>query len=370
MTKGSPGAKTRTCAVLVNYFGADEVAQAAQSILADAPGCTVIVVDNSDDAAEATRLLERLPAPVRVIDAGGNLGFGQACNLAWQTSDCAFVAFVNPDVRLLPGCMAAMQSALEVDRSLAAASPRQFLDADCKWHLSGAWRPSALGQWAHRKALSDPRSALRRARAIHAEHVRLWTATAPVRQRALSGGALWLRRSAFPPGELPFDPRFFMYFEDSDLCVRLRRSGLAMAVVPDARAVHAWRHLPHKASLMEAGSRVYFDKHTGASGTMRACWLLKAAEIEAGAADDGGPFATTAVDGPTVAVPDVWQSAWLLELGLNPFMQPAIGCWGAGPWASVPPGVLEALGGARVYGRLTPRRLVPALHDARWWRWH
>ena len=98
----------KVCVVLVNYHGAVDIAQAVMSVLIDAPDVEIVVVDNSDDAQEWRRLGSLLPPSVRRFCAPGNIGFGQACNLAVENTLAPFIFLVNPDVRLVPGCIRAL----------------------------------------------------------------------------------------------------------------------------------------------------------------------------------------------------------------------------------------------------------------------
>jgi GT2 family glycosyltransferase len=354
----------RCAVVLVNYFGAVDIAQAVHSVLCDDANTEVLVMDNSADPEEFARLRSGLPAQVRVVDAGGNVGFGRACNVAWHLTSAPFVFFVNPDVRLLPGCIHALLDAMLGNERWAAVAPRQFLDGACQWHMPPAWLPTALRAWVHEFALRKHVAAQRVAQAQHVENLRLWSGTLPVTQRALSGGALMLRRSVFDDGTPPFDPRFFMYYEDSDLCLRLRRRGLSMAVVPQARAVHAWRNLPHKGPLMEDGARVYFDKHWPVG---RRHWLDKAASLGS-FRDIVGGWVYTPVTGDTVPVPMAWREGWVLELSPSPLLYPAAGMLGTGPHAWVSDEMRACFCNSPFYGRLS--RLGPAsIQESLWLRW-
>lgn len=354
---------SRCAVVLVNFHCASEVAQAVAAIGRAGTVVEIIVVDNSHDAVEFGRLTDLLPPSVRTLDAGGNLGFGRACNLGWQASDAECVFFVNPDVRVLHGCIDALQAALSADTSLAAVAPRQFLDSDCRWLLPVAWLPTAVRAWTEEKALRDPAAARRLSRAYRAENLRLWSASEPIRQRALSGGALMLRRASLAPNELPFDPRFFMYYEDSDLCMRLRQRGAGMAVVPSAMAVHAWRNLPHKARLMQQAARVYFDKHDSCGSP----WRSRSQALAPPPAYPGG-FVHTPAFSDSVDVPVPWQEGWLLELSPSPMIQPAAGMVGWGRRAELSGAVRDCFAGSAIFGRLSP--LVQADADdalLRWW---
>jgi len=338
----------KVCVVLVNYHGAVDIAQAVMSVLIDAPDVEIVVVDNSDDAQEWRRLGSLLPPSVRRFCAPGNIGFGQACNLAVENTLAPFIFLVNPDVRLVPGCIRALHDALVADPRLAAVSPRQFLDQSCQWQLPPSWLPTALRSWATERAIREPQVAWRLGRASYAESGRFWCSSQPVRQRALSGGAMMVRRSALLPGELLFDPRYFMYFEDTDLCMRLRQRGLHLAMVPDARAVHAWRNQPHKDGLMAASAHLYFEKFF--AGDDR--WMCKSRTVMLGSVSACYPFMSFP-EGGGVQLPPHWRDAWLLELSPSPLVQPAVAFMGKGQHVQEPVDALAHFESAPVFGRLS-----------------
>lgn len=344
------------CAILVNYRGAAEIAAAVESVWADAPGIEVRVVDNSDDDAEWALLQSLLPRFVHLHRAEGNIGFGRGCDLAVRASsaDCFFL--VNPDVRLVPGCTAALADALARDTTLGAVAPRQFLDAALQWRLPPSWLPTAVRAWATERARREPAIRRKIRHATGAEALRYWQVRqVPLRQRALSGGAVMVHRRALDAEGKLFDPRFFMYFEDSDLCMRLRRRGWGMAMVPGAKAVHAWRNAPHKQGLMEAAAAAYFGKHYADDR-----WLQKARQLQHTPPDPMGdprqPFVRTA-NGMALAVPDALQTAWVLELSPDPLRQICIGHLGTGARAFVSYTTLEHFGASSVFVRLRGSRL-------------
>lgn len=343
------------CAVLVNYRDAAEIAVAVGSVLADAPGIEVRVVDNSDDDGEWALLQSLLPPTVHRHRAEGNIGFGRGCNLAVQASsaDCFFL--VNPDVRLVKGCTAALTEVLASDATLGAVAPRQFLDAALQWRLPPSWLPTALRAWATERARREPGIRARIRHATGAEALRHWQALhAPLRQRALSGGAVLVHRRALDAGGDLFDSRFFMYFEDSDLCMRLRRQGWGMAMAPEARAVHAWRNAPHKQGLMEAGAAIYFAKHYADDR-----WLHKAQRLQhtpPGPTGDALSHTARAAEGIELAVPDSIQAGWVLELSPDPLLQICIGHLGTGARAFASYQTLEHFGAGTVFVRLRSSR--------------
>jgi GT2 family glycosyltransferase len=339
------------CAVLVNYRGAPDIAAAAASVLADSPGVELLVVDNSESANETERLRTLLPPQARLIVASHNLGFGAACNLALQHSRAAAAWLVNPDVRVLPGCLQALVAALEADPRLAAVAPRQTLDLAQAWQLPPATLPTAIDRWARAQALSSLRSRRRFVGAARAQAVRLWTAAAGdvVPQRALSGGAMLVRRACLAAGESLFDPRYFMYYEDSDFCLRLRRRGWRLAGVPAARAVHLWRLGSHKDGLMAQSEPLYFEKHFPGSP-----WLGR----EPSAAGVALPAFRPVTSADDLQVPAALQSGWVFELSPTPLLDPAAACVGSGPMLPWPGVVMAACGPVPLYARLGPQRAV------------
>jgi len=339
----------KVAALLVNHRDAEGTAAAARSVRDDDPSSAIIVVDNSDDEGHWKALRAALPVSAQAVRAPANLGFGCGCNLALQHTDAAALLLVNPDVRLRRGCTAALRGALLADPGLGAVAPRQSLDDEGAWLLPPAWLPTALRAWATEKALRSPAWRARWTRAIQAEQLRSWRASQPLRQRALSGAALMIRREAIDAtaaawgvgkDEL-FDPRFFMYFEDSDLCLRLRRGHWELALVPQARAVHAWRNAPHKHALMREGMQTFFDTHHGPGDRWQA---RRAALLAAGGAAEP-PETTEPPPGERLRIDAAFDEDWSVELSPNPTLWPAVGRLGRGPATLELAPVLAALGG-------------------------
>jgi GT2 family glycosyltransferase len=384
----------RVAALLVNYRDAAGTAAAAASVRADDPATEIVVIDNSDDEVHWHALRAALPAGARALRAEGNLGFGRGCNLAMRHTDAPLLMLVNPDVRLRAGCTAALRAALAADARLAAVAPRQFLDDEGLWMLPPAWLPTALRAWATETATRSARWQPRWTRATRAESLRCWTSARVLPQRALSGGAMMVRRAALAaradgsragvdaPAPAPaldavapapalagvdelFDPRFFMYFEDADLCLRLRRAGWRLALAPAAHAVHAWRNAPHKAALMQQGMQRYFDKHFGDGDP----WQARRASGAAAAALPSA--ACERLQGTRLAIDAPATDAWCLEISPHPSLWPAVGHVGRGPATLELQAVLDAVaGGGQAWLRLagcTPG--ADADTTARHWRW-
>lgn len=336
-------------AILVNYHGADDILAAVAAVLDDEPAVRVVVVDNSESEEESARLRFSLPVHVQLLVAPRNLGFGAACNWAASEATADFYWLVNPDLRVQPGCLAHLLGALRSDPRLGAVSPRQFLDVNRRWKFSPSWLPTGIDVWVRERALREPKVLACYGRAVRAETLRLWGAgTSPVYQRALSGAAVLIRHACLSPIYGMFDPDYFMYFEDSDLCVRLRRSGWRMAVVPQAEAVHLWRMGGHKNQLMADAAPRYFDRHFSKSR-----WL---SEGRALARLPQAPLVPQHVWEPGAAfgVPRAWRSGWSLEISYQALFLPSVGLLGSGEWVPWPAELVDAVEGVPLVARMGP----------------
>jgi N-acetylglucosaminyl-diphospho-decaprenol L-rhamnosyltransferase len=229
----------------------------------------VIVADNAstDDSAEVagryTRHVLTLP----------NVGFGAAVNAAAAAvPDVDAYLLLNPDCDISPGSFALLVDALRADERLAAVGPVMRYPGG-RYGISSGPEPSMAKEWL--AALRVDRLVPRRLAAAAARSPRLrrrvrllgYIAAAPGsgvhRADWLSGFCVLVRAVAFREVG-GFDPRFFLYFEDVDLCRRLRERGWTVATVAASVADHTEStstKVLGKTRLYRTGMSVYFSKH-------------------------------------------------------------------------------------------------------------
>lgn len=219
----------------------------------------VIVVDNASRDGSAEMVRERHPH-VRLIESERNLGFGAGHNLALAAASAPLVLLLNSDARPLPGSISRL---LEVmgDPSIAACGGRlEFPDGRTQnsccsaltlWAvfceqtmLEKAFPSSPLFSpyWQNRRLMKRP------GEVFDVEQV--------------MGACLLFRRQE------RFDEDYFLYVEDTDLCLRLRRHG-RIVWVKDAPFIHALGASSEGAGRAAAvarynrGKELYFRKHRG-----------------------------------------------------------------------------------------------------------
>lgn len=347
--------------IVVNYFGSHLTRSATDSLLRDRPDMEVIVIDNSTDAGESLKLRQVLDPRVKLIINSSNTGFGAACNLGFVNTQAEFVMLLNPDAQVLPGCLDRLQAALEHRPEFGAVSPMQFWETSYRWKLPPAHLPAGLETWCLEKAWRNQRAAQKLSTAYRNLALQMWqTESGIVKQRALSGGAILLRRSAVQDAGGLFDPAFFMYYEDSDLCWRLKKSGWQLGLVADAHALHEWENSTTKVDFMEKSGQIYLQKNFAGRGKWEQR-LAHGRKIQPVSA----PLDFQVFDKSTsiLEIPSEWQKGWLLEISPSPLLIPAIGCLGNGPQAEVPLHLLKRMGeGALTYVRIGPSSPAEDMH--------
>jgi len=210
----------------------------------------VVVVDNA--AVDAEAKLGPFRGRVRVIRNRENVGFARANNQAAAVAAGEYLLFLNSDTRVDADAFSSLVAFAD-SRSDAGAVGPLVLNPDGSFQLSFG-RPLSLFSEFHQKAIAAPgarRAGLRRLKTREVGWV--------------SGCCLLVRRADFPDGRV-FDEGIFLYFEDSELCARLRRAGKKVYFHPAARIVHhggaSVRFLPLRVAVEYRRSQLHvYRKH-------------------------------------------------------------------------------------------------------------
>lgn len=351
--------------IIVNYHCAPLTLRAVESVLREAEQTEVLVVDNSESVGEARHLKDSLPAAVTLLVNSANQGFGRACNTAYRQCRGDMVLLLNPDASLLPGALGHLKRTLLAYPSAGAVGPKTYWDDEKRFLLPPSLFPSPWmvlrnELWRLHSALGKWNSRMFRRHAL-----RIWQSRRACADAALSGGAVLLLRSAVERSGGLFDERFFMYFEDSDLMLRLKQAGFRLYVEPAAECIHYYEHSAAKMNLMASAAPQYFEKHFSASRLLRWARRLcsRAATPPLQDFSDWG----TLQQPPAFPVPGELQGGWLLEISPSPFFIPAIGRFGDGAVADISLECWRLLHPGKYYCRIGLP--APNLAHARSWQW-
>jgi GT2 family glycosyltransferase len=222
----------RLAIVIVTYNSAADIGACLESIPAAARNTThdVIVVDNASADGTAALVRERWPH-VRVLDAGGNLGFARGNNLGIRATASELVLLLNPDTVPADGALDRLVAVLDAMPGVAVAGPR-IVDDGGRAELSYG-------------AMIGPLAELRQKLLTHG-HERHWPLLAARVEGAsrlasfpdwVSGACLLIRRADLEAAGL-LDERYFLYTEDVDLCAAVRAHGRLVRFSPEAEVVH------------------------------------------------------------------------------------------------------------------------------------
>jgi N-acetylglucosaminyl-diphospho-decaprenol L-rhamnosyltransferase len=170
----------------------------------------IVVVDNHADDA-----LARRPG-IRYIRNAQNVGYGRGNNIGVAAAQHDLILLVNPDAVLEPDALPALLLALDVYPEAGLLMPEILT-------------PEGKVEASHDAGLFHKRSMPRKRGDPEPE--------GDLCADFLSGAVQLIRRSAFEAIG-GFDPNIFMYFDDDDLCLRLRRAGYALVRVKAAKARH------------------------------------------------------------------------------------------------------------------------------------
>jgi len=244
-------------------------------------GVPVVIVDNAsaDGSAAVTHDLAR--HGVEVIAPDTNTGFAGGCNrgLAALPADIPYVAFMNPDVVVAPGCLARCAGELDARPELAGVAPR-LMRAD-------RVTVDSVGQVLHPRTLE-----------VHDRGYgeRLTDELLEPRPVLAACGALAVfRRAALDEvadEHGPWAEHFFCFWEDLELGWRLTNRGWQIAAVPEAVAIHGrgagarrgrgplrWRRPPHLEACIVTNRWMTLIRHLHTLDAVRRLPILMAWDL-------------------------------------------------------------------------------------------
>jgi GT2 family glycosyltransferase len=239
--------------VVVTYHSA-HCLKALDTLLAQCPH--VVISDNGsgDSTPEQAR---KLWPHAKVLLHGRNLGFGAANNRALTETRTPLALLLNPDCEMTPESVRELVR-VAGDMPEAAIVAPQLLGAPGRPDVNYRW-PSTL--WASRGAGAE----------------------APACVGFVVGAAMLFRLSRFE-GVGFFDERFFLYYEDDDLCLRLFQQHRPIVVWPAVTAVHRARgsvrgKAPWKSEYLRGyhhaqSKLIYTAKHRSHAQARRQRWSV------------------------------------------------------------------------------------------------
>jgi N-acetylglucosaminyl-diphospho-decaprenol L-rhamnosyltransferase len=200
--------------IIVTYQSASSIGDCLDAVLSQQGVETeIVVVDNAsaDDTLNVVR--SRSAKNLRIISNPANLGFGNACNQAFAGSQGRFIYLLNPDAQLV-----------EPD---ALQRLCLILDQHQEWGLVGTALIGADGTPQPPPESTYPGQS----------RARNDFANLPGSVAWVLGASMFLRRNVYDT-LCGFDPDFFLYSEEIDFCLRVRKQGYEIGYVSDVEVRH------------------------------------------------------------------------------------------------------------------------------------
>lgn len=232
----------------------------------------IVVVDNRSTDGTLAWLRNAWPGVV-AMDAGGNLGFARANNLALRATTSDLVLLLNPDTEVPDGAVPRLVRALVADPDVAVVGPR-LVDASDRPELSFGPMLSPWAELTQRRLM----------RAYDAG--RPWAVSRVTRDTARGGDRDWVSGACLLARRVDLDAvglldeRYFMYMEDVDLCAAIRARGRRVRFVPEVTVRHlrgrAAASAPRATEVRRRESHLaFYRKHHPAWAPVLGWWLRR-----------------------------------------------------------------------------------------------
>lgn len=266
--------------IIVSWNVREDLLGCVLSIKENQPSCTfeVIIVDNASTDGTVDMIKKCFPE-VELITNHDNRGFAAANNQAIELSQGEYVLFLNPDTILYPKSLDILVKFMDSNEDVGVCGPK-LLNPDGSTQDSVRCFPSFRGALHRHTAFKFL--------GIFKGEYRKWLMNDFNNDKQIDvdqvmGAALMVRKSATEQVGV-MDERFFMYYEEVDLCYRIKKAGWRIIYKPEAVITHiggsSSGQIPVSKRIMAMTSLLkFFRKHRGTFVTKIFSCIFKPAVI-------------------------------------------------------------------------------------------
>lgn len=249
-------AQPRVLTVILNFRTPDLTLRSVEAALREMEGMAgaITVVDNNSGDGSFEALLKGVEqrgwSRVRVLQSGHNGGYGAGNNFGARQglpdgSSPDYIYILNPDAFPQAGAIQALVDHLQAHPRVGFAGSRLHGE-DGVYHHTAFRFPSVFSEFESAAATGPISRLLRRHIVALPEPLEAQTVD------WMAGASLMVRHEVFEQTG-GFDERFFLYFEETDLCLRARRAGWTSVYLPRSHVMHigsvstgmkTWKRMP------------------------------------------------------------------------------------------------------------------------------
>jgi len=248
--------------IVVNYKTKKITADTISSILADKglslkaeddkTQIEIILVDNNSEDDSVQFLRKKFRGKVTFISAKRNIGFGPANNLAANQARGTYLFFLNSDTLVQSNCIQNLTHFLDHNPEYGVVSPTIYLKG-----LKNI-QPASFGKFPSLSRIIFRTSFMKRPK--------LNLSFTSTETDWVTGAAMMIPKDVYwAVGG--FDSRYFMYFEDQDLCADIKKLGYKVAVVHNSSIVHlvgkSMKKGSAKTKIYDLSQEQFYLKHYG-----------------------------------------------------------------------------------------------------------
>lgn len=221
--------------IMVSFNTRDLTLKAIETLLANAGdiGIEVLVWDNASSDGSADAVAEHFPH-VRLFRSEENLGFGRANNAAAEQVDTEWILLLNSDTETHPG-------AVEEVVRFAEEHPQAGVVGGSAVFPDGSLNPTScfnrISLWGLFCTAVGLHLVFPNSRLFNGEMIGGWQRD-DARHVDIISGSFMLMKTALWRELGGFNPRYFMYAEDLDICMRAAQLGYRPMITPKARIMH------------------------------------------------------------------------------------------------------------------------------------
>jgi len=265
-----PSLPTINISVVIVGWNAKHYLELCLDSIAKAPprrSMEILVVDNASADGSAEMIESKFPW-VKVIKSSENLGFSRGNNLGIRQTQGRYIALVNPDVIVFPGCFDALADFLDQNPKVGNVGPR-VLNPDMSMQSTCRRFPTLWNNFCSATRLEQ---VFKGSPFFAGEHMFYFPHDRTLSVDVLVGCFSMIRRETFNSVGL-LDENLFMYGDDVDWCRRARKEGCDVVFYPGAQAIHDRGKItasyPVRFALAQQRSVLYYwSKHEGFWGVL------------------------------------------------------------------------------------------------------
>ncbi len=249
--------------IIVNYHVGKELLVCIESITnsKNRTPFEIIVVDNDEKKTIRKELQKKFPKIIYVPNE--NKGFGQGNNAGAKRAKGDYLFFINPDTKLLNNSIDILSNFLINHKKAAIVAPLLYDKNNAPYQLQGVKELTPIRALV---VFSFINKLFPKNKIFRDYYLRDWDKKTTKEVDVVPGTAFMIRKNIFD--EIGgFDEKFFLYFEEFDLCTRIKELGWKIAILPSAKVYHAWglstRQREDIKTIFQKSRFYYFKKNFG-----------------------------------------------------------------------------------------------------------